>query len=99
MNIMRYAKSVVKYSMTESPDNQNPVKAEETVLILVDDETESEVWQAFFIALKDANVVPVVMLINKLEHDYQNDARSGRNHVFNIYWNDSRHGWPGDEQA
>ena len=72
LHIMRFAKNAVEQAFIKQPGNDRPLVPGEKILILVDDETESAVWQAFFIALKDAGIEPVLMLISRLEHDYAN---------------------------
>lgn len=72
INIMKFARNVVKNAFIKQPGNDCPLERGEKILILVDDETEPTVWQAFFIALKDEGIEPVVMLMSRLEHDYAN---------------------------
>jgi len=70
LHIMKFAKHAVEQAFIKQPGNDNPLLKGEKVLILVDDETESAVWQSFFIALQDAGIEPVLMLMSRREHDY-----------------------------
>lgn len=72
IQVMRFARNAVKAAFVKQPGNDNPLVKGESILILIDDGTDAVIWQAFFIALKEEGIEPVVMLMNRLEHDYAN---------------------------
>jgi 2,5-dihydroxypyridine 5,6-dioxygenase len=75
IQVMRFAKSAVKSAFVKQPGNDNPLVKGESILILIDDQTEGAIWQSFFIALKDEGIEPVVMMMSRLEHDYANPPK------------------------
>jgi 2,5-dihydroxypyridine 5,6-dioxygenase len=70
LHIMRFAQNAVKEAFIEQPGNKNPLKIGDKILILADDDTNPSIWQAFFIALRDAGLEPAVMIISRLDYDY-----------------------------
>ncbi len=70
IQVMRFARNAVKSAFIKQPGNDNPLVKGEQILILIDDETEPVIWQAFFLALQEAGIEPVVMLMSKRDHDY-----------------------------